>query len=148
MARPRDHAEWVAGWMFDLIDPAIGALVKWNVDMPEPKNIGGQSEKFRQAWYCWNRSYNIGQIIEAARIYKVTGNRRYAAWAASQLDFYSLNYRQWPLRSWNGKARMMGQSLDEATSIISMIEATRLISDAVEDAPCQDTPRHRDAVGD
>ena len=132
MARPRDHAEWVAGWGFDLIDPVTGALVKWNVDMPEPGNIGGQPEKFRQAWYSWNRSYNIGQIVEAARIYKVTGNRSYAEWAASQLDFYSSNYSKWSLRTWNGKARMMGQSLDEATSIISMIEATRLISDAVD----------------
>ena len=65
-------------------------------------------------------------------MYKLTGNKRYADWAVLQLDFYSSNYSQWPLRTWNGKSRMMGQSLDEATSTIFLIEATRLLSDAVD----------------
>jgi hypothetical protein len=61
-------------------------------------------------------------------MYRLTGEQRYAAWAASQLDFYATNYVSWPLRTWNGNARMMGQSLDEATGAIQLIETVRLLN--------------------
>ena len=128
ISKPRDRAELEAGWGFDLINPANGALVKWTSEMPEPTEHSAYSVKYKQAWASWNRSYNIGKLLEAARMYRLTGEVRYANWATSQLDFYANNYSAWPLRQWNGKARMMGQSLDEATAVVSLIEAVNLLS--------------------
>ncbi len=128
ISRFHDRPEWISGTQHELVDPKTQAPVKWLPDMPEPADGAG---KFRQAWVSYARSYNFDQILEAARIYRLTGENRYAEWAAQQLDFYARNYSRWSLQSWNGKARMMGQSLDEATSCVQLIEATRLIEKAV-----------------
>ena len=127
----RDRAEWVAGWGFKLVDPASGAAVRWTPDMPEPADGMGKTKEFKQAWVSGSRAHNIGQILEAARLYRLTGEVRYAEWAASQIDFYAENYQSWPLRTWNGRARMMGQSLDEATSVITIVESVRLLGGQV-----------------
>ncbi|MFZ2972201.1 MAG: heparinase II/III family protein [Ferribacterium limneticum] len=131
MAKPRDRAEWISGWQHDLVDPATQASVNWRPEMPLPPDGPAAQGKFRQAWVSWGRSNNFARVVEAARIYRVTGETRYANWAASQLDFYAENYAKWPLRTWNGKGRMMGQSLDEATGAIALIEAVRLLQDYV-----------------
>jgi hypothetical protein len=52
-------------------------------------------------------------------------------WAAEQLDFYADNYLRWPLQSWNGRARMMGQALDEATACVALIDTVRLLRESV-----------------
>jgi len=60
------------------------------------------------------------------------GQYRYRDWAISQLDFYANNYLNWPLQNWNGKARMMSQSLDEAAAVIGLIDAVRLLTAEVK----------------
>lgn len=127
IAKFKDRPEWVSGWQHDLVEPKSQGPVKWTLDMPEPPNGEGRAQKFKQAWVSYSRSYNIDRILEAARLYRLTGERRYADWAGEQIDFYARNYASWPLRTWNGKARMMGQSLDEATASVQLIEATRLL---------------------
>ena len=97
--------------------------------MPKPKGGEGAAQQFEQAWVSWSRSYNFDRILEAARLYRLTGDTRYADWSAQQLDFYADNYGSWPLKTWNGKGRMMGQSLDEATGAILLVEAVRLLGD-------------------
>ena len=129
-----DRPEWVSATQHEFIDPKTQAPVKWTFDMPEPEDRAGQGEKFKQAWVSYARSYNFDQILESARIYRLTGDKRYAEWVARQLDFYAQNYSRWPLQSRYGKARMMGQSLDEATGTVQLIEATRLIWKEVEPA--------------
>lgn len=128
MAVPRDNAAWISGWGHELVDPQTQRPLQWTPQMPMPVDGAGAQGKLRQAWVSWQRSYNFARIVEAARLYRLTGEPSYAAWAASQLDFYAANYSSWPLRTWNGNARMMGQSLDEATGVIQLVEAVRLLS--------------------
>ncbi|WP_200383401.1 heparinase II/III domain-containing protein [Rhodocyclus tenuis] len=127
MSRPRDQADWVSGWGHELVDPLTQAPLRWTPEMPLPADGPGAQGKLRRAWMSWERSYNFDRVAEAARLYRLTGESRYAEWAAGQLDFYADNYSKWPLRTWNGKARMMGQSLDEATGTVVLIEAFRLL---------------------
>jgi hypothetical protein len=131
MIRFYDRPEWISGWQHELVDPITQAPVKWTRNMPEPKDGQGSQLKFKQAWVSWTRSYNFEMTLEAARLYRLTGNQRYADWSAKQIDFYAQNYSKWPLRTWNGKAKMMGQSLDEATGSIQLIEAVRLLGNRV-----------------
>lgn len=131
ISRFHDRPEWISGIQHELVDSKTHAPMKWSADMPEPAN---GARKLRQAWVSYARSYNFDQILEAARIYRLTGDNRYAEWAAQQLDFYAQNYSRWPLQSRYDKARMMGQSLDEATGSVQLIEAIRLIEKAVSPA--------------
>ncbi|HYE35027.1 heparinase II/III domain-containing protein [Methylocaldum sp.] len=127
MTTTRDRADWVAGWMHDYVDPNTGALLHWTPDQPIPPDEPG-NEKLRAAWIAHNRTYNIDRVLDAARLFRLTtGNTRYFDWAASQLDFYADAYRGFPLRNWNGQARLMSQSLDEATRGLVLIEAVRLL---------------------
>ncbi len=127
MSASRDNAEWISGWGHELVDSQTQRPLQWTPQMPMPADGAGAQGKLRQAWVSWQRSYNFARVAEAARLYRLTGEQPYAAWAAGQLDFYAANYSQWPLRTWNGNARMMGQSLDEATGVIHLIEAVRLL---------------------
>lgn len=123
-SKPRDRAELVAGYVNGLVDPATGAAVQWSMDMPEPPVGGTPAEMaYRGAWVAINRQYNHSRALDAARQYQLTGDTHYAELAATQLDFYAKNYLRWPLRTAIGNARMMGQSLDEATSVLTLLEA-------------------------
>jgi len=136
MAQPRDRADMLAGNGFKLLDPITKMPVNWSIDMAQPQKFGAGGEEFWRAWVSRSRAHNLSRIQEAARLYRLTGNKKYSAWAISQLDFYATNYQNWPLQNWNGKARMMSQSLDEATAVVTLIDAVRLLSAEVD-------PQHR-----
>lgn len=129
---PRDQPEMFAGNGFKLFDPTSKIPVNWSVDMPQPQRIGAGGEEFWRAWVSRVRLHNLSRIQEAARLYRLTGNIKYRDWAISQLDFYADNYSKWPLQNWNGKARMMSQSLDEAAAVVELIDAVRLLSSDVD----------------
>ena len=77
------------------------------------------------------RSETASKIGEAARLYRLTGEARYAEWAAGQLDFYAENYEKFPrLPKPRAGSKMMFQSLDEATMLTRFIDAVRLLGDA------------------
>ena len=127
MATVADRREWVGGDMHELLDPTTLTPLKWSVDLPMPVGTSESARKSREAWVAWLRNANFYRIQEAARLYRLTGDRKYAEWAASQLDFYANNYASWPLRDIAGQSRMMGQGLDEATAVVQLSDATRLI---------------------
>lgn len=127
MTQPRDRYDMVVGYGFKLLDTK-GIPVKWSPKMAEPDRHGLGGEEYWRAWVSWTRSHNISRIQEAARLYRLTGNTLYRDWAITQLDFYADNYMNWPLQVWNGKARMMSQSLDEATGLVYLIDAVRLFA--------------------
>ncbi len=131
MSVVRDRADMEAGHIFKLLDPKTKLPVTWSVDMPEPAKVGVTGGDYWRAWVAYVRSRNLDNIVEAARLYKLTGRTNYRDWAIEQLDFYAANYQSWPLQTWNGKARMMGQSLDEASAIPSLVDAVRLLSPEV-----------------
>ncbi|MBK9346589.1 MAG: hypothetical protein IPN06_09195 [Burkholderiales bacterium] len=131
MSVVRDRADMEAGHIFKLLDPKTKLPVTWSVDMPEPAKVGVTGGDYWRAWVAYVRSRNLDNIVEAARLYKLTGRTNYRDWAIDQLDFYAANYQSWPLQTWNGKARMMGQSLDEASAVPSLVDAVRLLSPEV-----------------
>ncbi len=127
-AKPRDRHDLVAGYPNDMVDLKTGAFVSWNMDFPEPPASSVPAEiKYRQAWAAVNRQYNIARTLDAARLYRLTGDVALAETAAKQLDFYAENYMGWPERTAIGKARMFGQSLDEAMAVLEMLEAARTL---------------------
>ena len=127
-AAPRDRLDLIAGYPNDLVDPTTGVAVNWTIDMPEPPaGSTAGAVKFKQAWVAINRQYNITRTLDAARFYQLTGDIAMAETAAKQLDFYAQNYMSWPLRTAIGNARMLGQSLDEAGSVLEMLEAAKAL---------------------
>ena len=134
IATAHDREEWVAGYPHDLIDVGTGMPLRWSVQMPEP-DLGApatRQRKLHEAWAAYVRAYNLDRIQEASRIFRLTGDKRYADWAAQQLDFYARNYAGWPLQQFYGsRSRMLGQGLDEATASTRLIDAVRLLGDTV-----------------
>lgn len=120
----RDRADLVAGYPNDYADPVSGAALSWTIDTPMPASQATPAAvKVQQAWIAINRQYNISRTLDAARLYRLGGDAALAELAARQLDFYAANYLQWPQRTAIGNARMLAQSLDEAVSVLSLLEA-------------------------
>lgn len=127
-----DKVQYIAGWGHDLVDPSNGRPIAWRNDMPEPDSTNPANAKLHGAWVAINRSRSIAAVQEAARLYRLTGDRAMADWAASRLDFYAENYTRWPVQTRQGQSRMMGQSLDEATVVFQLVDAARLLKDEVD----------------
>lgn len=133
MTHHREHAAWRAGWWHDFVDPADGAFLVWSEDIPSAEdatlnNRAGQpipvTPKIWGGWVYGFRLRNVNMTQTTARLWRLTGEDRYAEWAASQLDFYAENYLRWSVI--NG-ARMGGQSLEEAIWQIRLADAVRLL---------------------
>lgn len=128
MATPRENGRYVSGIGWKLINPANGMPVTWKPDMPEPPMGNSPAEKdYWGAWVSNLRFNNIGRAVDAAYLYRVTGEQKYAEWAAQQLDFYANNYAAWPAQNAIGPSRMLGQLLDESTNAIDLTEVARLL---------------------
>jgi oligo-alginate lyase len=127
----QDGREWLGepvGWMHDYVDPTGQATLGWKPYSPIP-SVG--QARVRAAWVAHNRAYNIRQLVEAGRMFRLTGESRYADWARSQLLAYAEAYAKLPLQTWGGQARLMTQTLDEATCLIDILESIRLIKPAL-----------------
>ncbi|TXJ06915.1 MAG: hypothetical protein E6Q25_08425 [Acinetobacter sp.] len=77
------------GWMHDYVQAESGRFIPWSPESAAPL---ATDTKRLAAWRAHVRSYNIAQIREAARIFRLTGDARYLAWARSQLNAYAANY--------------------------------------------------------
>lgn len=134
MATRKDKVEWVAGWWHDFVSPKDGSFLTFTPDEPGPETLASPSDlkvrltpKLHAAWVFGFRSRHTEKVWEAARLYRLTGDRKYLDWTAAQLDFYSENYLKWPLQTEKSKARLMHQSLDDANVLIRLANAARLI---------------------
>ena len=134
MSKPRDRAEWAAGWSHDGVSPKDASRLIWTDVVP-----GEDVQHFRSAsddhvaitpklfawWVVGVRGRNVDQMVNAARLYRITGDAKYAAWAVTQMDFYADNYLGWaPARD---GARLFWQTLTEATNLIKFTEAIRVL---------------------
>lgn len=139
-----DNAAWVAGSQQDWYSPQTGSHQAWQPSEPIPifESSTTTTRTRRGAWVSYHRAYNLDRVREAARLSRLTGNRRLGEWAGDQIDFYADNYQKWPLQNWNGPARMMGQSLDEATSCLALVDTVRLLRDST--SPARIAKWHRD----
>ena len=136
IAHRRDKVEWIAGWYHDFVSPDDGSFLTWTPDEPG-EYLSSPSDpqvkvtpKLHAAWVFHFRSLNASRMEEAAQLFRLTGEQRYADWVASQLDFYAGNYEKWSVQTRFTKARLMAQSLDEAVNLIKYVNAARLISAA------------------
>ena len=92
MSRPRDQADWISGYPHDLIDPVTNLPLKWSPEMPKQPPTTTAARKLHEAWVARARESNFEKLLEASRMYRLTDDRRYAEWAAGQIDFYADNY--------------------------------------------------------
>jgi oligo-alginate lyase len=136
MTRHRDRVEWRCGWWHDFVSPKDGSHLVWTEEVPgegvaflrsdsdprveiTPKIFGG--------WVFSFRGTHASIMQRAARLYRLQGDERYAAWTAAQLDFYAAHYPEWAEN--RDGARLYWQTLDVATNLVQYATAVRLLGD-------------------
>ncbi|MES2465531.1 MAG: alginate lyase family protein, partial [Armatimonadota bacterium] len=136
MAKRRDRVEWICGWYHDFVSPKDGSHLTFTPDEPGENTLSSPSDpsvkltpKLHAAWVFAFRTRHVRQIEQAAKLYRLTGERKYADWAAGQIDFYSDNYARWPKQSDREGTHFMWQSLDEAVNLVSFAKAARDLGD-------------------
>ena len=133
MAKRRDHVEWVCGWGHDFVSPKDGSHLIWTPEFPgttlaSPSDPAAKvTPKILGGWVYAFRNTHANKMAEAARLYRLTGEKKYAEWSAAQLDFYAEHYTEWPV--FRGSSRIMWQSLDEAVNLIKHVETARNLGD-------------------
>lgn len=124
-----ERSDLIGGWIHDYIDPSTGLALNWTTNSPEPAaGTTDTQRKFKAAWVAYGRGYNIRQMLAAARIFRLTGDMKYADWVAGQLDFYATNYPLWPLQTKEGRSKLYAQGLDEAVDTFALLDAARLLA--------------------
>lgn len=133
-AKWHDRVSWTCGWYHDFVSPKDGSELVWTPAIPgvDVAFLHSPSDphvavtpKLMAAWVFFFRSRHADMMERAARLYRLTGDTRYAAWAAAQLDYYAEHYRDWP--AGRGGARLYWQTLDEATGGIKYADTVRLL---------------------
>jgi len=141
MSRHRDRREWICGWFHDFVSPKDGSFLKWTDQIPgeETDHFFSASDpyvpltpKLTASWIYQFRSRHSEKIVLAARLYRLTGEEKYARWAAEQLDFYAEHYPEWPESIQKGGSKLFWQSLDEAVALTKYIEAARLLDGYID----------------
>jgi oligo-alginate lyase len=134
MVKHRDRVEWVAGWSHDGVSPVDASRLTWTEKIPseEVSFLTSPSDphveitpKIMAWWVVTFRGRHVDTMVRAARLYRLTGDEHYAAWAAGQMEFYADNYLKWePQRE---GARLFWQTLTEASNLVKFTEAVRLL---------------------
>ena len=140
MARHHDRVEWIAGWSHDGVSPKDGSALHWTDKIPgeETDHFTSPSDprveitpKLKAWWVVSFRGRHNRMMNTAARLYKLTGDTRYAEWAASQLDFYTDNFLKWEPQRSGQNARLYWQTLTEASNLVIYADTVRLLGDYV-----------------
>ena len=138
MTKRTDHIEWICGWFHDFVSPKDGSHLTFTPDEPGEYTLHSPSDprvtltpKLHAAWVFGFRSKHVKEIELAAQLYRLTGERKYADWAAGQIDFYADNYEKWPKQSDRPGTHFMWQSLDEAVNLVTFAKAARDLGDFV-----------------
>ena len=137
---PHDRVEWACGWWHDFVSPRDGSFITWTPDVPGEEVAFLQSPsdphveitpKIVAGWVYGFRGRHADKIREAAALYRLTGERVYADWAAEQMDFYAGHLAAWPTSTRGEGTRLYWQTLDEAVNLITYTEAVRLLGNDV-----------------
>src|ERR1051326_5817299 len=106
MEKPRDRVEWAAGWSHDGVSPKEASRLIWTEAVPGEEGQFFHSPSDPQVaitpklfawWVVGERGRNADNMVTAARLFRLTGEKRYAEWAEAQMDFYADNYLKWEL---------------------------------------------------
>jgi hypothetical protein len=139
-ARHHDRVAWIAGWSHDGVSPKDGSRVIWTDKIPgeEVPFLASPSDpeikitpKLFAWWVVTFRGHNVDTMVRAARLYRLTGEPRYAEWAAGQMDFYADNFLRWEPQKPEQGARLFWQSLTEASNLVNFVEVVRQLGDYV-----------------
>ncbi|MSU23741.1 MAG: heparinase [Opitutus sp.] len=146
IAKHHDRVAWVAGWSHDGVSPKDGSALRWTDQIPgeEVQFFSTPSDphiaitpKLMAWWIVEFRGQHVETMARAARLWRLTGDEHYAAWAIAQMEFYSSNYLKWePVRKDQG-ARLFWQSLTEASNLVKFTETVRLLGGRVPAAQLQ-----------
>lgn len=146
MAKRRDRVEWIAGWWHDFVSPLDGSTLSWTPDEPGENTLSSPSDarvvltpKLHGGWVYQFRIRHGEAMLAAARLFRLTGDKRYSEWVMEQLDFYADNFDNFPdqLRGegiWKSRARLMHQPLDEAVNLLKHINAALLVEGEIAPA--------------
>lgn len=142
MTKHRDRVEWLPGWSHDGVSPKDGSRVTWTGQIPheEVSFFSSPSDpqieitpKLLAWWVVTFRGRHVETMVRAARLYRVTGDTRYAAWVIGQMDFYADNFLKWEPQRRGHQARLFWQTLTEATNLVKFTEAVRLLGKTATD---------------
>lgn len=136
MSRQQDDYTWKAGDWRDFTSPGNGAALVWTPENPSISNklvntqgkTVANSPEIQEAWVFGFRMRHAMNMEDAAMIYRCTGDTRYAAWVASQVDYYATNLTRWSQAAPN-KSILMALSLDEASLLIRHLNAVHTLGD-------------------
>lgn len=140
MTRHRDHVEWLPGWSHDGISPKDASRVTWTDKIPreEVQFFSTPSDpkieitpKLFGWWVVSFRGRHVETMVRAARLFRLTGEQRYADWVIGQMDFYADNFLKWEPQRKGDEARLFWQTLTEASNLVKFTEAVRLLGDFV-----------------
>ncbi len=144
MAKHQDRVEWLPGWSHDGVSPKDASRVVWTEKIPheEVEFFSSPSDpqieitpKLQAWWVVTFRGRHVETLVRAARLFRLTGETRYAEWVAGQLDFYADNFLKWEPQRKGQPARLFWQTLTEASNLVKFSEAVRLLGGTV--APAQ-----------
>jgi len=139
-AKHHDRVEWIAGWSHDGVSPKDGSRVTWTEQIPEEEVefFSSPSDpkiaitpKLQAWWVVTFRGKHVETIQRAARLFRLTGETKYADWASGEISFYADNFLRWEPQRSGQEARLFWQTLTEATNLVKFTEAVRLLGDAV-----------------
>lgn len=140
MAKHRDRVEWLPGWSHDGVSPKDGSRVIWTEEIPgeEVTHFASRSDpkieitpKLHAWWVVQFRGRHVEVMVRAARLYRLTGDERYAGWVAGQMDFYADHFLEWTPQRKGHEARLFWQTLTEASNLVKFTEAVRLLGNRV-----------------
>jgi hypothetical protein len=137
IANRADRKEWVAGWYHDFVSPKDGSRLQWTPEVPTARSLRSGSDpsveltpKLFASWVFSFRQNHAEIMRRAASLFRLTGDTKYADWAAGQLDFYAENFASWPQPENPRSGRhLMWQSLDEATLLVKNVQTVRLLGE-------------------
>jgi hypothetical protein len=93
--------------------------------------------KLHAWWVVSFRGRHVETMVRAARLFRLTGEARYAEWVVGQMNFYADNFLKWEPQRKGHPARLFWQTLTEATNLVKFTEAVRLLGDTVPAAQRQ-----------
>lgn len=142
MSTQQDRVAWVAGWGHEFVSPRDGSYLTFSPEIPgeDLATLSSPSDPevavtpaiFR-AWVTKFRERHIITVKDAAYLARLTGDGRYADWAAAQLDFYATHWADWPVQNrFYGPSRLFGQPLMDAAYLNQLLVTARLLEPSVD----------------
>ncbi len=140
IAKHHDHVEWAGGWSHDGVSPVDGSELIWTEKIPREeaqtiKSRAGDDVQITDLIFAWwvveFRGRHVDTMSRAASLYRLTGDERYAAWVAGQMDFYANNLATWKTLPTAKNSPLFWQTLTEASNLVKFTNAVRLLGDYV-----------------